>query len=148
MKKPDRHKKKQGNFIIIPIKCLGWYTYDVHEIVQFSRPPTTLVHQRPKFFHPLSLTLDVQFQTNPPPSSNDNQSVKRKNNPRMKIMIPSPSFRSAFVFRINSLILPGFPLAFFHLAEASLSAFLWLYTFVCAVAQKLLRNVFYNYSHF
>ena len=66
----------------------------------------------------------------------------------MKIMIPSPSFRLAFVFRINSLILPGFPLAFFHLAEASLSAFLWIYTLVCAVAQKLLRNVFYNYSHF
>ena len=63
-------------------------------------------------------------------------------------MIPGPSFRSAFVFRINSLILPGFPLVFFDLAEASLSAFLWLYTLVCAVAQKLLRNVFYNYSHF
>ena len=62
-------------------------------------------------------------------------------------MLPGPSFRSAFVFSINSLILPGFPTSF-HLAEASLSAFLWLYTLVCAVAQKILRNVFYNYSLF
>ena len=83
----------------------------------------------------IPLTLDVQFQTNPP-SSNDNQSIKRKHNPRMTIMLPGPSFRSAFVFSINSLILPGFPLTSFDLAEASLSAFLWLYTFVCAVAQK------------
>ena len=55
-------------------------------------------------------------------------------------MLPGLSFRLAFVFSINSLILPGF--TFFYLAEASLSAFLWLYT-VCAVAQKILRNVFY-----
>ena len=38
-------------------------------------------------------------------------------------MLSGPSFRSAFVFNINSLILPGFPLISFHLAEASLSAF-------------------------
>ena len=30
------------------------------------------------------------------------------------------SFRSALVFSINSLILPGFPLTSFHLAEANL----------------------------
>ena len=66
----------------------------------------------------------------------------------MTIMLPGPSFRSTFVFSINSLMLPGFPLASFHLAEALLSAFLWLYTLVCAVAQKILRNVFYSYSHF
>ena len=61
-------------------------------------------------------------------------------------MLPGLSFRLAFVFSINSLILPGF--TFFHLAEASLSAFLWLYT-VCAVAQKYYEMSFsYNYSHF
>ena len=58
-------------------------------------------------------------------------------------MLPGPSLRSAFVFSINSLILPGFPLTSFHLAEASLSISLWLYALVCAVAQKILRNVFY-----
>ena len=43
---------------------------------------------------------------------------------------------SAFIFVINSLKLPGFPLTSFHLAETSLSAFSWLYTLVFAVVQK------------
>ena len=55
-------------------------------------------------------------------------------------MLPSPSFRSAFIFSVNSLILPSFSLTSFHLAEASLSAFLWLYTLVCAVAQKNIKK--------
>ena len=54
------------------------------KIVQFSRSPTPYVQLRPKFFHPLN--LDVQFQTNPPPSPNDNQSVERKHNSRMTII--------------------------------------------------------------
>ena len=54
----------------------------------------------------------------------------KKNNPRMTIMLSGPSFRSAFVFGINSLILSGFPLTSFDLAEASLSAFSWLHTLV------------------
>ena len=48
-------------------------------------------------------------------------------------MLPGPSFRSVFVFSINSLILSGFPWTSIHLAEASLSAFLWLYILVYAV---------------
>ena len=35
-------------------------------------------------------------------------------------MLSALSFRSAFVFSINSLILSGFPLTPFHLAEANL----------------------------
>ena len=35
-------------------------------------------------------------------------------------MVSGLSFRSVFVFSISSLILSGFPLTFFHLAEASL----------------------------
>ena len=59
------------------------------------------------------------------------------------------SFRSAFVFSINSLIFCDFSLTSFYLAEPSLPAFLWLYTLVCAVAQKYNEVVFiYNYSHF
>ena len=45
-------------------------------------------------------------------------------------MLSGLSFMSAFAFSINSLILPGFPLTSFDLAEASLSTFLWLYTLV------------------
>ena len=50
---------------------------------------------------------------------------------------------------INSLILSGFPLNSFHLFEASLSAFSWLYTLVCVVVQKYPEMSFIdNYSHF
>ena len=38
-------------------------------------------------------------------------------------MLSDPSFRSAFVFSVNSLILPGCRLTSFYLAEASLSGF-------------------------
>ena len=64
-------------------------------------------------------------------------------------MLSGPSFRSAFVFSINSLILSGFPLTSFHLAEASLSVFAWFYTLVCAVVEKYHGMSFiYKYSHF
>ena len=57
-------------------------------------------------------------------------------------MLSGPFFRSAFVFTINSLILSGFPLTSFHLAEPSRSAFLWLYTLVSSCS-KISRNVCY-----
>ena len=117
------------------------------KIVQFSGPPTPpppLVIYVQNASTPL--TLDVQFQTNPPPPSPyDNQSIKRKQSKDGYYMLSGPSFRSAFVFSINSLI----PLTSAHLAEASLSAFFWLYTLVCAVVQKYHEMSFiYDYSHF
>ena len=57
-------------------------------------------------------------------------------------MLSGPSFRSAFVFSLSSLILSGFPLVSFHLAETSLSALLWLYSFVCVVVQKYHKMYF------
>ena len=53
-------------------------------------------------------------------------------------MLSGPPFRSVFVFSFNSLILSGFLLNSFHLAEASLSVFSWLYTLVCANLTKCL----------
>ena len=65
-------------------------------------------------------------------------------------MSPGPSFRPAFVFGINSLILSGFPFTSLHLAEASLSGFSWIFTMVCAVVKKTRHEMsfIYNYSHF
>ena len=95
------------------------------KIVQFSRP-----HHPP----PTPLSRHVPWTSNnfkqiipPPPlgprlrSPNDNQLIKRKHNPRMNIMLSEFSFKSAFVFSISSLILSGFPMASFHLAEANLT---------------------------
>ena len=118
-------------------------------IFQFSRPPPPLSIYVQNSSSPF--TLDVQFQT--PHPSYDNQLIKRKHNPRMIIMLSGPSFGSALVFSINSLILFGFPLTSFHFAEGSLFAFSWLNTLVCAVVQKyheisFIYNLFFFFKHF
>ena len=76
------------------------------KIVQYSRPPHPFVQLPPKFFHPL--TLDVPFQTYLPFLS------------KWWPINQKEGQRSAFVFSINSLILPGFPLTSFNLVEANL----------------------------
>ena len=60
-------------------------------------------------------------------------------------MLSGPSFRWAFVLIINLLILSGFPLTSFHLTEASLSTFLWLYALVCAAVEKYHEMPFINH---
>ena len=105
---------------------------------------------------PTPLSIYIQNSSKPltrpisgriPPSLNDTQ--LKENIIQEWLMLWGPSFRSAFFLSINPLILSGFPLTSFHLAEASLSAFSWLYTLVCAVVQKYHEMSFiYNYSHF
>ena len=55
-------------------------------------------------------------------------------------MLSSPSLRSDFVFSI-------IPLTPFHLAEASLSTFLWLYTFACAAVQNIKKCLPFTIIH-
>ena len=57
-------------------------------------------------------------------------------------MLSGLSFSLAFLYGIKSLILCGFHLASFHLAEASVFAFSLLHTLVCAVVNvsKLWNN--------
>ena len=113
------------------------------EIIQFSRPPAPLSICVQKSSN--SLTLDVQFQTKSP-SPNGNQSIQIKHKTRMAL-ICYQVLPSAFVFSINSLILSSFHLTFLHLAEASLSAFSWLYTLVCEVIQKY-HEMYFTYNNF
>ena len=122
-------------------------TYDVHENCLIFKTSHPIVHLRPKFCHPLELGRPI---SNEPPSPNDNQSVK-KNTIQGWLLYAIRSFSSGRLsFSVfNSLNLSGFPLTSFHLAEASQSAFSWLYNLVCAVAPKYLEMSFiYNYSHF
>ena len=52
-------------------------------------------------------------------------------------------------YQLINLDLVWLSLTSFHLAKASLFAFSWLYTLVCAVVQKYLEMFFiYNNSHF
>ena len=80
-------------------------TDDTHmtsmEIVQFSRPPTPLVQLRPNFFHPLDLGRPIPNDPPPPPFPNDNQSIKRKHNPKMIIVL-------SHVYVIRSFLQVGF----------------------------------------
>ena len=65
----------------------GWYTYDIHENCPVFKTSTPLSIYVQNSSTPL--TLDIQFQANPPllpPSTNENQSVKRKYNSRMNII--------------------------------------------------------------
>ena len=95
------------------------------------------------------LTLDVQFQTNPHLQMITIQ-LKENIIQGWLFMLSGPSFRSPFVFSINSFILSGFPLTSFHLVDASLSAFSWLYTLVCAVVSikcllSIINHIFSTY---
>ena len=98
------------------------------KILQLSIPLTPLVYLRPKFFHHLDLGRPTLWKS---PCPNDSQSIKGKHNPRMTFIC----------YQVNPLIFSGFPLTSFNLAEVSLSVFSWLYTLMCAVAQKY---TFYN----
>ena len=62
-------------------------------------------------------------------------------------MLSGSSFRLAFVLSINSLILFGFPLTFFHLAEASLYDLPWFYTLVSAVLKNITKCLLFIIIH-
>ena len=89
------------------------------KIVQFSRPTTSFFHLRPNAFHPLDLGRPIPNES---PSPNNNQLIKREHNQS-----------------INSLILSGFPLTSFHLAEASLSNFC-CFILLCMQLSKNITN--------
>ena len=86
------------------------------KIVQFSRAPTPFSSYVQTSSTPLASMSN--FKRNPP-SPNDNQSIKRKQSKDDYYMLSGLSFRSVFVFSINSLILSGFPLISFYLTDQS-----------------------------
>ena len=67
----------------------------------------------------------------------------------MTIMLSGPFFMLPFLFNINSVILSGFPLTSFHLAEALLSAFRGFVLLCVQLSKKYHEMSFiYIYSHF
>ena len=99
-------------------------------------PPLLSIHAKNSS---TPFTLGVQFQANstPPPLLQTITNKLKENSKYDYYMLSGPSLRSAFVFIIIPLILPDFPLTSFHLTTALLSAFSWLYSFVCAFVQKI-----------
>ena len=137
--------------------------WGVLKIVRFSRNPPPPC---PKFFNPM--TLNVQFQTTPPPPhffpspSPNNQSIKRKHNPRWLLYVIRYFLQIGFHFQYQLIInlvwlsidfssfsnfkklrICFWPFSYSEKtrwgqgwAEASLSTFSWLYILVCAVVKK------------
>ena len=56
------------------------------KFVQFSRPHNPLAYVCLKFFHLLDLGRPISNEPPPSLSPNDNQSIKRKHNPRMTVI--------------------------------------------------------------
>ena len=113
---------RDGEFYFI-ICCL--LLRDTHATskkrVQFSRFSTPLVQLCPTFFHPLDLGRPISNDPpSPPPSPLQMTTNQLKEDITQGQLLYGLSLRSAFDFSINSLILSGFPLASFHLAEAKL----------------------------
>ena len=121
------------------------------KIVQFSRLPLPCPSTS-KIPPPCWPWMSNFKRKNPPPSSPlqmITNELKEYIIQGWLLYVIRPSFRSVFVFSINSLILSGFPLTSFHLADTSLSAFSWLYTLAFAVVRKHHEmSLIYNYSHF
>ena len=135
-------------FLVFFIK--GLYTWCPWKLSNFQDPQPPCSSISKILPPPWPWTSNFKWTLLLPSRTNDNQSMKRKHNPRMTLIcyhaLPSGQL---FFFSINSLILSGFPLTFFDLAKVSLCAFSWLYTLVCVVIQKYHKIcLIYNYSHF
>ena len=118
----------------------GWYTFDTHENYPVFK---TLQHpclSTPKNF-PLPWPWMSNFRWAPSLKMITNQLKKNINKGRLLYVVKS-FLRLAFTFSINSLILSGFPLIYFHLDEASLSTYSWLYTLLTVVVQKYHKMYF------
>ena len=92
------------------------------KIVQFSRPPHPCLSASYILLPPWLWTSNFKRTPSLFLQMTTNQ-LKESITQRWLFMLSGPSFRLPFVFSINSLILSGFSLTFFHLAESSLSAF-------------------------
>ena len=119
------------------------------KIPQFSRPPTPLpIYVQYSSTH---LNLDVQFQTNPPPLSlDDNQPTERKHNSRMIIYVIRSFLQVGLRFQCQFINLVWFSFDFFSLSSSlTICCFVTLYSCVFAIVQKYHEMSFsYNYSHF
>ena len=122
------------------------------KIVQFSRPPPPPTCPSTYKILPLSWP-GRPISSNPrssPPPPNDNQSMKRKHNPRMTSICYYVLHSGQLLYSVSTIInLVWFALTSFHLTEVSLSAFLCIFVAGCAVVQKYQEMLFiFNYSHF
>ena len=94
----------------------GWYTYDVHENCPIFKTPYPPCPSTSKILSPPWLWTSNFKRTPRSLQIITNKLIENTIQWWLLYVIRFfPSFRLAFVFSINSLILPGFSLASFHL---------------------------------
>ena len=118
---------------IFKVKNKDTRTTPIFKTPHFPCPATSKIHPPP-------WPLTSNFKQTPPPSPNDTQSIKIKHNPRMAIISYQvfPSGRLPFSVSINSLILSGFPLTSFHLAEVN--HYLLFRGFIFLISKRFLKS--------
>ena len=125
----------------------GWYTCRVHEHCPIFKTPHPPCPSTSKILPPLwpwmcnfKWTTPLQIIT----------SQLKENIIQGWLLYAIKSFlQVGYRFQYQFIILSGFPLTSLHLSEASLFAFLWLHTLVCAVVQRskcLLFIIIYSFS--
>ena len=122
------------------------------KLVQFSRPPTHLVHLRPKFFHPFDLGHPILDK--PPPhhfvQMITNQ-LKETTIQGWLLYVIRSFLQVGFRFQYQPINLVWLSFGFFSFSWSLtiISPSSWLYTLVCTVVRKYQEMFFiYNYSHF
>ena len=118
------------------------------KLSNFQDPPPPCPSMSKIIRHPRPWTSNFKRTSPPPPSPNNNQSIKRKHNPRMNIICYQVISLGRFSFSVSNInpVWPFFD--FFHLAEASLSAISWLNTLVCAVVNCVQLFTLFIYTSF
>ena len=120
------------------------------KIVQYSRPPTPLVHLRPKLFHPLDLGRPISDEP-PLPQMTTNQLKENIIQGWLLHVIRSflqVGFRF-FFYQLINLVWLSFDFFSFNWSLINISPSSWLYSLVCAVIQRYQEMSFIcNYSHF
>ena len=135
------------NTYIIPLLAyFKIFRDDIHmtsmKIVQFSRPPTSLVHLHPKFFHPLDLGRPI---SNEPPSSLQMTTNQLKENIILGWLsyVIKTFLQVGFRFQHQLIILVWLSFDLFLFGwNLTICFFVALYSWVCSFP-KMSRNVYY-----
>ena len=101
------------------------------KIAQFLRPSTHFVHLRPKFFN--SFDLERPISSDFLPSPNDNQSIKRKHNPRMTIYVIRYSLHVGFRLQYQLVSLIWLSFDFFSFSWSLTISFFCGFTLLCVL---------------
>ena len=112
-------------------------------IVQFSRPPTSLVHLQPKFFHPPDLGRPISIDRPPPPLQIITNRLKENITQGRLLYVIRSFLQVGFRFQYQLINLIRLSFEFFSFSS-SLTVYFFVTLYSCVYScPKISRNVFY-----